>query len=559
MDTKADVTETSESIETTETNGSSATTDTIGTIDAAVDGPSFGGYLSTVLADRQLTPRDLASLLEVDLSLVYKWLRGERTPRFNSGHADRIAQALELPPSARQTLLQSQVRSLRERPAQRSRPAPRGHFVSAPVDSLIDYRTKSLPGRAPTPRGVRRATKALVEGAVRGPRAALEAAIELLATAPSPRSLDQTIQLTWQSAGALDPFHPPFGTEWIYELRGALARGWQAQQLWRLNRDISRSVTLVQTMLDLVGAGAYESFFIPKHETLQVPYDLLIIPDHAAALFFATANGATVDSAVVTRDPAQIALYSAHFALLAKQAQPLMESYPRRLVGLFDQVQVESELRSPGRLIVKYAPSVITEPADFTSESSFLAQRMREMGFAGAALHQRLERRRERLTALLAHAETTDSRDICTMQAIEEIVRQGWYLENAQLRPTTGAPVAERRQHLHNMIAVLERYPHYHLALLDEDEARDLQVTRETVWEILGAERVLINACSIDSDDQPVYLDITLDEPHLVAAFVAHFESLWQRIAPAHRDKQWVIAWLKKRLREIPRDLPDAD
>jgi transcriptional regulator with XRE-family HTH domain len=530
-------------------------TETMGSIDTVADGPSFGGYLTTLLTERHLTPRDLASLLELDLSLVYKWLRGERTPRFNSGHADRIAEALHLSPTERHTLFQSQVRSLRERPAFRTRPAPRSRFVSAPLDALIDHRTKSFPGRAPTPRGVKSSTTTPVEGAVRGPRAALGAAVELLATAPPPRTLEQTIQVTWQGEGALDPFHPPFGTDWVYEMRGALARGWKVQQLWRLNRDISRSVTLVQTMLDLLGAGAYESSFIPKQETLQTPYDLLIIPDHAAALFFATANGATVDSAVVLRDPAQIALFSAHFDLLAKSAQPVMESYPRRFVGLFDTVQAASELRSPGRLIVKYAPSVMTEPADFNSETSFMAERLRDMGFTGAALRQRLERRRERLLALLAHAETTDYRDICTMQSIEEIVRRGWYLENAQLRPTKGAPVAERRQHLENAIAVLERYPHFQLALLDEEEARDLKVTRETVWEILGEQRVLINACSIDSDDQPVYLDITLDEPNIVAAFVTYYESLWRRIAHAHRDKQWVIAWLKARLR----DIPDAD
>ena len=115
--------------------------------------------------------------------------------------------------------------------------------------------------------------------------------------------------------------------------------------------------------------------------------------------------------------------------------------------------------------------------------------------------------------------------------------------------------MAERRQHLENAIAVLERYPHVQLALLDADEARDLKVTRETVWEILGEQRVLINACSIDSDDQPVYVDITLDEPGIVAAFVSYYESLWQRIAPQHRDKPWVIKWLKTRLRA----LPDAD
>ena len=68
--------------------------ETIASIDTAVDGPSFGGYLNTLLTERNLTPRDLASLLELDLSLVYKWLRGERTPRFNSGHADSIAEAV---------------------------------------------------------------------------------------------------------------------------------------------------------------------------------------------------------------------------------------------------------------------------------------------------------------------------------------------------------------------------------------------------------------------------------------------------------------------------------
>src|SRR5678815_4393485 len=71
------------------------------TIDTTAEGPSFGAYLNTLLTERNLTPRDLAGQLGLDLSLVYKWLRGERTPRFNSGHADRIAEALQLLPSER--------------------------------------------------------------------------------------------------------------------------------------------------------------------------------------------------------------------------------------------------------------------------------------------------------------------------------------------------------------------------------------------------------------------------------------------------------------------------
>jgi hypothetical protein len=531
------------------------TVETPGAIDPEADGPLFGVYLNALLNERSLTPRALADLLGLDLSLVYKWLRGERTPRFNSGHAERIAEALQLPQHERRTLNESQVRSLRARPAHRPRPTPRSRFIDAPVESLIGRRMISLTGRAPSRPFVNGAQPRLTEGAVRGPQAALAAAIEILVSAPPPRAFDPAqppLMLTWQGAGALDPFDPPFGPGWTQALRGALARGWRARQIWRLNRDMNRSVALVKTMLDLLGAGQYESWFVPTHETLPAPYDLLIVPDHAAALFFATADGAAVDSALVTRNPAQIALFTAHFDVLAKHAQKLLEAYPRTMATLFDEVLAQSEARVPGRLMVKHSLSLITEPAEWSSEGSFWAERMRGLGRTGSLLRQLIEHRRERLIALLAHAEAADYRDIATMEAVEGIALRGEYQRNAAIRPTKGAPVTERREHLANTIDVLKRYPHYRLALLDEREAQNLKVTRETFWEILGAQRVLLNARSLDIEDQPVDLDITLDEPSIVAGFVEHFESHWHRIAPEHRDKAWVIAWLEAQLRAIP-------
>jgi hypothetical protein len=508
-----------------------------------------------LLTERDLTPRDLAGRLGLDLSLVYKWLRGERTPRFNSGHADRIAESLELLPGDRRALYESQVRSLRERPAHRAPTVSRSRFAgtSAPVDSLFaERRIIPLSGYAPPAHTVKSSGMATPEGAVRGPKAALDAAVDILASAPLQRAADRTILMTWQGAGALDPFDPPFGRNWVYALRGALARGWRARQIWRLNRDITRSVTLVKTMLDLLGAGGYESLYIPRHETLQTPYDMLIVPDHAAALFFATADGSSVDSALVTRDPAQIALFTAHFVALEKQAQKLIEVYRPSEATLFDEVLTQSETRVPGRLFVKYALSVMTEPAEWSEEGSFWAQRMYDLGRRGESLRQMIEHRRERQIALLGNANSTDYRDISTMQAVRDIALHGWYLRNAEAVPTKGAPAAERRAHLTNAIQTLKRYAQYQLALLDEREASDLKVTRETFWEILGEQRVLINARSLDLENQPVDLNITLDEPGIVAAFVEHFEAHWRRITPEHRDKAWVIKWLEEQLRSIP-------
>ena len=162
-----------------------------------------------------------------------------------------------------------------------------------------------------------------------------------------------------------------------------------------------------------------------------------------------------------------------------------------------------------------------------------------------------IEHRRERQIALLGNADSADYRDISTMQAVRDIALHGWYLRNAGLRLTAGTPLAERRAHLSNAINTLKRYSRYQLALLDEREAHELKVTRETFWEILGEQRVLINARSLDSENQPVDLNITLDEPGIVSAFVEHFEAHWRHIAPEHRNKAWVINWLEEQLRLI--------
>jgi len=105
---------------------------------------------------------------------------------------------------------------------------------------------------------------------------------------------------------------------------------------------------------------------------------------------------------------------------------------------------------------------------------------------------------------------TTDYRDICTMQSLKDIAQHGWYLRNAEARPTKGAPVAERKQHLQNMIDVLRhgiKHGPHHL---------DLFYGTPSPGNVKAAERFAANRFSItrqlrySRDETRLALDLCL-------------------------------------------------
>src|SRR6478672_4558513 len=73
----------------------------------------FDACLSRLLELKRSSARALAENLEVDVSLVHKWMRGERTPRFGSRHVERIGEVLGLDAVERAQLALSHTSTLR--------------------------------------------------------------------------------------------------------------------------------------------------------------------------------------------------------------------------------------------------------------------------------------------------------------------------------------------------------------------------------------------------------------------------------------------------------------
>jgi hypothetical protein len=133
-------------------------------------------------------------------------------------------------------------------------------------------------------------------------------------------------------------------------------------------------------------------------------------------------------------------------------------------------------------------------------------------------------------------------RHIYPMQAIERLVKTGSYQKNFYFRPTREDVV----QHIEHLIRLLQSYERFDIALISDNQ---LDLLNRTEWDIKGDHTVMIGIMPRNASSSKVEL-LAVTEGTMVSAFQVYFDDLWDRINPIHRDKEFVISWLKGLLQQ---------
>lgn len=507
-----------------------------------MSGIRFGEYLGQLLRERGCSGSRLANMVGIDPALVYRWLRNEAVPKLDTAYCDEIAQNLHLSQADLRQLKEAQVYSL-SKPSERR---PRARSSSAAVERLL--RRAGPQGQANGSSAAPLQTLAPRQsGVIWGRPAVLEAVISLLESLPAlPRLQSNTIMMTFQ--GAEDAFEdfPEQQEQLNKALLGVVQRGWHIRHLWRLDQDVHRSISLVENMLRLLGTRRYQPHYIAQGGTLAPAYDLLIVPKTAALLFLATQNPRRDDAALLTHDPEQIELMHTHFDQLQALSRPLAQSYLPEDMPRNWQAYAEAESQPGGRFAVKDGFTFLTEPPSWYQPGGLMGQ---VLEFSSPDLAFALEQQRRRQAAFQANISTHPYRDISSRRGIEQLAQCGAVPRSDRYPPGFRLPPAARREHLERAIHLLRTNQHYELALIDEEEEQF--VPTEMFWEVVGKQTVLMLCWSTDMSGKDVQVELLIHEPTIVHAFHDYVAELWDRIAPAHKDKTQVIAWLEQQIASL--------
>jgi hypothetical protein len=452
---------------------------------------------------------------------------------------EEIAQALDLRENERNLLRQAHINSLEAKYQQGENTDDENG--AADVVGYFGSKEPQLVPSLPPGSGYTEIGKAL-----RGRQAVIAAAINLLRNLQPPDShkKDSEILLSLQGSDAL-ALQQPLSAG----LFDALRAGWSVSHYLRLEKDNRQSVQLIKAISNLLGTGRYQVWYFKRSGKL-FPQDALVVPTRGALIFFAANNADTIDSAILIDDPKQVEILQDHFHQLTGKKEPLIQAY------LPDQEQrrrywealEQGELQAGGRYTVRSGLTGLTRPIDwFTEGSAWLKKHSTASSVDTAWLAAHYQRRIQTFMDNLRAGYVY--RDIYRRQGIIDFVKTRNYSQHLPGGSVRVSP-EEVQQHLQNVISLLA-YRNYEIALVNEDKTRD--IVPIPFWEVTGRLRVLIATICTNEKGTPIKVDLEIREPTVVEIFTKHFETLWQELDDASKDKERVIAFLREQIAHVGR------
>lgn len=416
----------------------------------------------------------------------------------------------------------------------KSRPGSTPIMTAARTEST--FSTQLMPARREDARVLRRRTEIV------------EMAITLIGCA-SELSKAHSGEISVTFVGRRDLFDtvPGAWDRWRGVLAAALERGWDVIHLVRGVQSKQSSLTLVTAMLDLLGgSGDYVPRYASQDYRAVAPgYNLLVVPGQGALLLLSTEHYGQLDVGFYYPPGGYADVLQSHFEMLCVRSEPLLKAHPVDSPA-FGDAQASVEGLDGERCVVLDGLSEVTVP-DGTHEvraSKLLAAG----GEAARGVSREITNRRRRREMFLEYLRRgSPARDICSKRALIRLVEQGVYSPDDLIMLRGGSPETpdQRIAHLQAIIALLEEFENYELAIVD-DEFMD---KCRAYWLAKGGEkgRVFMEVSVDIWNSDMVESGIEVVEPAFVEAFCSYFQDfLWASIPLQDKERRRVIGVLQE-------------
>ncbi|NLO21435.1 MAG: helix-turn-helix transcriptional regulator [Syntrophomonadaceae bacterium] len=501
----------------------------------------FASRLALLLKQFDISNAKLSKALNVDPSLISKWINGKRVPSPNSIYISRIADYLlkylidEYQQSLLLELLRAEFPSLNLEMHEVRRQAlmnwlrgeedSSGNHIksleredSFGIDSHIMGQTGSYE---------------LFRGREGKRQSALNFLQEVLAW-PEPIELllmsQEDIRWINEDQGFLN--------QWRSLLYQVIKRGHRIKIVHTVNRDISQIAAMLNNWIPMHLTGQVESFYHPRYEELALFKTLFIATGRTAILSLSTSTLSQNDSdyTLQFRDAAVLGLLEDYFRTYLSQCQPLIQAFSGQSLLQVLDIMIAAQ-NKPGHFYRLHNHlTSMTMPSD-------LFARLVELGHLNPREKEsRIQLHRQWKDVFFHSLKYNPFLEIFPIQAIDLNFNDRILLYPGSeffLLDPLQMEVLDFKEHLEHIVDILEHYDNYELFLLNAPtpliDHRFSIAYKEDYYAM------------VSSDDDNSYI-IETNEGNTLHAFENYFKNVYEQIPIKNRSKSWVINKIKSRI-----------
>lgn len=527
-----------------------------------------GEKLSTIMELFGVSTRRLALAIHVDPSSVSRWANGKRALRIGSELTEKIVEyflslkifsmrkpelvELLLPGATAETVDSATVEMrFREWLLFDDRSMPSSRRVDSPADDpQAGSQIRMLLGNlgelsaVPPPERLPSSLEKPQPGAPgeveiyfgdEGIRQALLSVASAIISHGEPAELLITSQddLSWY-------LQPDFLPQWMHAVSTVL-RTSRVRVIFRLNRGMGSILTLIRSWLPLILTGCVEARYYSRYEEPVVAMTLAVVPGLAAMFSMKSVNDDAHGCTYLHRDAASVEYYHGKFLDLVSVSQPLIRVFGR---DSFPALQRENALLEERRGDFVFCSKCLNPL--LIPDETFLAL-LHRTDLDESECGERLEWHRRRRVAFREAFASGRCRDICSMEAMENMAsHRGFRYESVDLfysGPPVPAAPEDLLAHLGQALDLLQNEPNYSLALTSLDGAFEDHIH---YWHLKADAAAVVCARS----PRETYA-VECREGTVLQGFEDYFNSLWDRIPPVDRDRELVKRRILDRMERI--------
>lgn len=541
---------------------------------------TYSECLSGILSAMNMKSSKLSREINIDSSLIYKWLRNERVPSNESPYIDLILESImkrldnlaqrkavielltkyEIPlsnPSEENLkyslklfLQSSQNYSLKvQKKLKYSRNV--STMKTQTDTNTMEYTEK---GVTPSRNGnepwnavqLLGKTKAQLTSGhdkvqiISGSSEILCSIINLLLSAMKKHNSREPILLTCNSDLLLSSGAQDLTRMLIQIMDDLLRSNREIILLIKVDDNGKRTVKIIEN-LHLLSAGNLKVYYHKKSDESFFNKELCIVPKAGAICGFSTQSEGPPDSAFLFQSKQSIEIWSARYYQDLSASVPLLKVYPPQESYEFQKVFADIEEHPGNKYVFKEGLSTTTMP------SALYEKYLKLTGITGQELSYRIHLHNRRLEAFHVQIRSYQYKDIYFIESIEELIEKNKYSfdENYILRNIKPDHIDIICQ-LEYLVYLLLTYENYEIAFVSK---KDYPHIANINWMVKRDGLVMIETYHHTTKKDPSYQEknFTIADKNIVNAFYNYFLFLWAELPEETKDKKRAI----KRLRQL--------
>lgn len=541
---------------------------------------SFGECLKYLLTTLDISMSRLSKVINVDSSLINRWIHGKRIPPYGTSYIEKIAEFLskniyntyqiekinELykkiygdtrfinneEEKIRKMLLETQGYSIENKKIEKI--AHKNYYANSNHNQVFKLHSKYMKeqGKNEINNNFNQITNSIQlshdDMIICEIDNIFTAAITLTEEAAKKKSSKgNVIYITFDNKDFNTISYKKLNY-WKDTLLKAIGNDWQVIYLMKVDNNANITYIFFNLLLPLIQTKKVTLFSFDKYDTISSQRLVFLASGIGAMSSFPTNSNFITDRCFYFKNHAAIDIFKNYIEVLIEtQAHSILNYYSENNNDEYYNLLSQVMEKSGDLLYYNNKLNILLMPEKLYKKL-LLRKKLKYNELFLSLLYYRRQ-----LTAFMLNLQNNVLKEIFFTKSMEELIHHHHiYIDKYGGGELVELEPEEIVEFLQNIIDILKTFKNYQVAVIHNinDYFENMKEYNFTIKERQGVFFYIIKQAEYESEMQ-----LSINDPMLVNAFEDYFNDIWSRISPISKDKNDTIAWLQSYIEVLKNEM----